>query len=455
MEEKLNNLLILLCRSIANRKIYPSNHPKMAQHATDFIKALQDFLAEIGEDSLFVGIVEGNIIYKGRNLVGPSIIGRQLVAFADKLNCGGITFTGKVTSEEIRELLSLASDLHKPLATLQEGRELLVQKGVENIKIAYHYTNPSDLIPKEQQYPWQGKDSNQLLESPALIYQALFDVVSSAHGNAAVDRNLDMDTTQSVSEYLLQHTRTNFSDMMQMIHYPDFDTYTVGHSVRVATLAVFAGTKMNLSEQTLLKLGTAGLLHDVGKSKIPEEILFKPGRLTAEEFAIIQDHARLGVEILLAQENTNELDIAGAWGHHIRYDGKGYPTQPSWGVQHPLTSLLQICDVFEALTAIRPYKAPMTPQAAFTVMLADEGAFHPTLLAAFISAVGLFPPGNIVLLSDGSRGTVVAVGQEIDRPKVEITHGANGEPLEEASFYTLDLQQQKTRDLSISQLVPH
>ncbi len=453
MEEKLNTLLILLCRSISNRKIYFSNHPKIIQYCKDFIDVLDTFLAETEEESLFIGIVEGNIVYKGRNMVGPSIIGRQLVNFADNLHCGGITFNKEVTNTEIRELLNLASDIQKPVANLQEARELLAAKGVINISIAHHFTTPSDLIPKEKQLPWQGKDNDKILNSPAMIYQALFDVVSSTHGNAAVGNSLDLDTTHSVCEYMLEHTRSNFSDMMQQIHYPDFDAYTVGHSVRVATLAVFVGNKMNFPDEKLLDLGTAGLLHDVGKSKIPEEILFKPGSLTAEEFAIIQEHPQLGVEILLAENSTTELDIAGAWGHHIRHDGKGYPKQPSWGKRHPLTALLQICDVFEALTAVRPYKPPMTPQTAFSIMLGDKGAFHPTLLANFISAIGLYPPGNNVILSDGSRGTILSVGQRIDKPMIKITHTTEGEPLEEKNFFSLDLQRGYADNISISELL--
>lgn len=453
MEDKLNTLLILLCRNISNRKIYFSNHPKINQHSQEFIKVLNEFLDETGQDSLFIGIVDGNIVYDGRNLIGPSIIGRQLIDFAGKMHCGGITFNRLVSVEEIMELLNLASDLNKPLTSLREARNLLKIKGVGNIQIATHYTESSNLVSKDEKHSWQGKDSDKLLASPAIIYQALFDVVSSAHGNASVDRHLDIDTTRSVSEHLLQHTRTNFSDVMQQIQYPDFDTYTVGHSVRVATLAVFAGTKLNLPEKTLLELGSAGLLHDVGKSKIPEEILFKPGKLTAEEFTIIQEHAHLGVSILLAQENTTELDIAGAWGHHIRHDGKGYPKQPSWAIRHPLTAMLQICDVFEALTAIRPYKPPMTPQAAFSIMLADKGAFHPALLAAFISAIGLYPPGNIVTLSDGRKGKVIAVGKQIDRPKLEITHTLDGTSLDDQNHYHLDLHGAETRGISVAELV--
>lgn len=452
MDDKLNTLLILLCRNISNRKIYFSNHPKIKQQSEDFIRVLDEFLQDTGEESLFIGIVEGNIIHNGRNLIGPSIIGKQLVAFADKIHCGGISFKKAVSVEEIMELLNLTSDLKKEVNSLQEARALLASKGVMNIRIASHYSDSSDIVAKDKKKAWQGKDSKKILASPAMIYQALYDVVSNAHGNASVGRDLDIDTTKSVSEHLLQHTRSNFSDIMQHIQYPDFDTYTVGHSVRVATLAVFTGTKLNLPEETLLELGSAGLLHDVGKSKIPEEILFKPGKLTPEEFLIIQDHSHIGVSILLSHENTTELDIAGAWGHHIRHDGKGYPKQPSWAVRHPLTALLQICDVFEALTAIRPYKPPMTPQAAFSIMLRDKGAFHPALLAAFINTVGLYPPGNTVQLSDGRKGKVLSVGDQIDRPKVEITHSKKGTPLDSATSYQVDLYRPENVDISIKSL---
>lgn len=453
MDDKLNKLLILLCRSISNRKIYFSNHPKINQHSREFIAILREFLHATDQDSLFIGIVEGNIIYDGRNLIGPSIIGRQLVDFTTKMHCGGITFNHQVSVDEILELLSLATDLTKPVSSLGEARDLLRSKGVENIQIAAHYSGNPGLATKDQKVSWQGKDATRILANPAMIYQALFDVVSSAHGNASVDRTLDIDTTRTVSEHLVKHTRTSFSDMMQQIQYPDFDTYTVGHSVRVATLAVFFGTKLNLPENTLLEIGSAGLLHDLGKSKIPEEILFKPGKLTSEEFSVIKKHAQLGVSILLAQKESTEMDIAGAWGHHIRHDGKGYPKQPSWAVRHPLTAMLQICDVFEALTAIRPYKPPLSPQEAFSIMLADKGAFHPALLAAFISSVGLYPPGNTVTLSDDRKGRVLSVGKTIDRPKVEITHSKDGKALDHADFYTIDLQSPPTKDISITELI--
>lgn len=164
-------------------------------------------------------------------------------------------------------------------------------------------------------------------------------------------------------------------------------------------------------------------------------------------------HSQLGAEILLAQKNTTPLDIAAAWGHHIRNDGSGYPHQPKWAVRHPITSLLQICDAFEALTAVRPYKPILTPHMAYSIMLADKGGFHPALLASFIHAIGIYPPGNYVSLSNGTRGTVISTGTAIDRPEVKITHNQKGEEIPTDDQYILDLSMPKHSDYYVEELL--
>jgi len=258
-----------------------------------------------------------------------------------------------------------------------------------------------------------------------------------------------MDKTRSAGEYLLHFAQTRFSDVMRHIHYPDYDSYTVGHSVRVATLGVFAAWSFGWKKELVFDLGTACLLHDVGKGTLPGEILFKRGRLTKEEMDIIKTHPRIGAEILLAQKKVKVLDVAAAWGHHLRQDGGGYPDQASWMVRHPIISLIQICDVFEALTAVRPYKPAQSPLAAFSIMLKDKGAFQPTLLASFMGAIGIYPPGNLVTLSDGTGGIVAAAGPLIDRPTVLITHDRFGRELLSDESFKIDLSEERYRSLSV------
>jgi HD-GYP domain-containing protein (c-di-GMP phosphodiesterase class II) len=453
MIEKLNTILLLLCRSISTRKLYFPTHPKVVEFSRDFVVSLEEFCKEFRRNKLFIGIVKGELVFEGQILVGPSIVGRQLVDFAGRLHCGGFAFSRLMTAAEFNELLNLTAELTQPLADLNTARDLLKSRGIVNIEIARHYMGHVNPMDGEKEDAWQGQDTGEVLQSPTLVYQALFDAVARAHNNVASGNDIDIDKTRSVSEYLLHFTKTRFSDMMQNVHYPDYDSYTVGHSVRVATLAVFVAWAFGWSKELLLSLGTAGLLHDVGKGKMPTEILFKRGRLTIEEMTLMQTHPRVGAEILLAQKHTTALDIAAAWGHHIRQDGGGYPEQAPWTVRHPIVALLQICDVFEALTATRPYKHQLSPHAAFSIMLQDVSAFQHSLLASFISIIGIYPPGNAVLLSDGSRGTVASVGSLIDRPKIEISHDASGQELSSADPLMIDLALEKNRHLSVAELI--
>lgn len=453
-QPKLDKLVILLSSGIAQRKLYFAGHPKVKSLGEEFVALLHAFLDSAARDELFIGVSDGKLVYEGRFLVGPSIAGGQLVRFAGLLHGGGFVFARGTTAEEITGLLGLAADLQDPVGGLAEARALMAARGLQHVRVAAEYHDPAGVGADDEKVTWQGKDQGGgHLDSPVLIYQALYDVVTNAHTNAALDRMLDIDNARSVSEYLLHSTRESFTDIIQLMHYPDYDSYTVGHSVRVATLAVHLGDKLGLAEVDLLELGTAGLLHDVGKSKIPDEILFKPGRLDKEEFAIMQSHARLGAEILMEHKTATPMDVAAAWGHHRRHDGGGYPAAPAWAARDSVTALLQVCDVFEALTAIRPYKAPMTPREAYGIMLKDQGAFDPGMLRAFISTLGLYPPGNHVRLVDGRQGTVLAAGADIERPRVKVLVDAQGRRLDAADQHEIDLGAADAGDLHVAGLV--
>ena len=453
MYEQLNSLLIHLCRTITTRKLYFEGHPKVSTLAEDFILRLREFCEEAKIDRLFIGVNEGNIVFEGKHLVGPSIAGRQLVLFADKLRCGGFSFSVEITATEFSKFLDLTTELHTPLASIKEARELLAERGITTIEVAQQYIPAAGPMMKDERAIWKGQDSAGLFQSPTLIYQALFDTVAQAHRDIASRSDIDIDNTRSVSEYMLYFTRSHFSDLMQHVHYPDYDSYTVGHSVRVAALAVFFANSCGWNDELLLSIGTAGLLHDIGKSMIADEIQFKPGKLTLQEFSEMTAHSQLGAEILLGQKNTSPLDIAAAWGHPIRHDGNGYPAQPKWAVRHPLTSLLQICDTFEALTAARPYKPSVNPHVAFCIMLKDKNCFHPNLLASFIRAVGIYPPGNRVKLSDNRLGVVVETGKYIDRPKIMVTRDQSGDEIPDSDQYVLDLAAPFAANISVRKLL--
>lgn len=146
------------------------------------------------------------------------------------------------------------------------------------------------------------------------------------------------------------------------------------------------------------------------------------------------------------------MQVAAAWGHHLRYDGGGYPPSPTWAVRSHLVALLQICDVFEALTAVRPYKPPLTPLVAFSIMLQDKGAFDPALFHAFVKTLGIYPPGNRVRLNDGCQGIVVTTGSAIDKPLVRITHDNKGAVVEEDDQRIVNMADDTAGNLAVAEL---
>jgi putative nucleotidyltransferase with HDIG domain len=165
------------------------------------------------------------------------------------------------------------------------------------------------------------------------------------------------------------------------------DSYTHGHCERVADFAVAVARELNLSESEITTIRLGAYLHDLGKVKVPHEILNKPGRLTDEEFRIIQAHPVWGVELLAAIEFPWDIKPIIRW-HHEKYDGTGYPDRLR-GDEIPLSAqIIGIVDVYDALTTTRSYRPAMPPDRALAIMRETPQWWQPALFAAFLRAVG-------------------------------------------------------------------
>jgi HD-GYP domain-containing protein (c-di-GMP phosphodiesterase class II) len=358
------------------------------------------------------------------------------------MRCGGFMFRRGVSEQELIAFFALAGAVRAKSESLDEARQLLRSRGVFGIELSPPYGTPG----------WFGGNSAPVEEVVAAevirglggsvpAFQRLREAVESAHD--AAERNLEVDVAGSrgTIESLLDAMADDAAQVLHFARYPDFASYTVGHSVRVALLMLLVGRRLGLEERLLVEVGTAGLLHDVGKSKIPHEVLFKRGRLDDEERKIIATHPIIGANILLATQDAPPLGIAAAFGHHLRHDRGGYPHFAPWGARGRVTALVHVCDVFEALTAVRPYKPPLSPQRAFEIMLSDPGTFDPSAFAAFVSAVGLYPPGSRVRLTTGEEGFVLRVGPDPTKPVIELTRGKDGTTLPKSDRVAIDLAQ--------------
>ncbi len=197
------------------------------------------------------------------------------------------------------------------------------------------------------------------------------------------------------------------------------DEYTFKHSVDVATMSMIIGKKHGLSNQEIHDLGVSGLLHDVGKSRIPNEVLNKAGRLTDEEFALMKQHTLFGFEILKKRNEFSEAIMLGVLQHHEKINGKGYPVGSSADKIHPFAKIISVADIYDALVTERPYKNAFPKGEAIEMIMAMTGELDYDAMKSFLSSVILYSVDSIIQLSNGEKAKVVENNPEnCLRPKV-------------------------------------
>ena len=187
-----------------------------------------------------------------------------------------------------------------------------------------------------------------------------------------------------------------------------FDDYTFAHSVNVAVLSLIMGIALGYDQLKLRNLGVGALLHDIGKTQLSLDLLNKPGKLTEEEFASIQKHSEYGFQIIKDNRELSVLIAHVAYQHHERYDGTGYPRGLKGTGITKFARIVAIADVYDALTADRPYRKRNLPHEAYEYLMGACGShFDHSLVTLFLKHVAPYPAGTIVELTTGEKAVVV------------------------------------------------
>lgn len=210
-----------------------------------------------------------------------------------------------------------------------------------------------------------------------------------------------------IAEELVENILENKNVLLSLVDIKSMDSYTYAHSVNVAVISLVLGISLNLSKKNLTYLCIGALLHDVGKSFIPSEILQKTGKLTSDEFEIIKKHPRHGYTFLDKFFDLSSHIRLIVLQHHERYDGLGYPAGISKNNISYLARIVSIADVYDALTSDRPYKRAMCPSDSLEYLMSNSGTlFDHNMLDVFCKVIIPFPQGTIVNLSNGDIGVV-------------------------------------------------
>ncbi|MCP5163314.1 MAG: HD-GYP domain-containing protein [Hahellaceae bacterium] len=233
---------------------------------------------------------------------------------------------------------------------------------------------------------------------------------------------IEIEQSRALIKSCVDSILSNANALLWLTKIKDQDKYTAEHCIRVGILAIAFGRFIGLEKAELELLGMCGILHDVGKMKVPNDILNKPGRLTRIEYDIMKQHTSFGYDILCEYKSLEPMVKDTARFHHERVDGQGYPRGLQGAYLHKYIRMVTIVDAYDAITSSRIYKSGSPAFDALKILFAERGKhFDDHLVEAFIQMVGIYPPGTLVEMTNGEVGIVVSANPSYRlRPKVEL-----------------------------------
>jgi len=253
-------------------------------------------------------------------------------------------------------------------------------------------------------------------------------VVTAMLDDVRLGRQLEVERMEPAVARIADSLLRNPGALLSLNRIKQRDTYTFQHCVSVATLLVSFARSVGMPPELLREAGLGGMVHDIGKMRVPDEVLNKPGKLTDAEFAIMKSHVQLGMDILVETPDVTQamLDITGH--HHERMDGTGYPYGLKGTQISDMGRMAAIVDVYDAITSNRVYHVGMEPALALRKLFEwSEHHLDPELVQKFIQAVGIYPVGSLVRLQ--SRRLAVVIDQSASgllHPIVRIVYDLKG-----------------------------
>lgn len=241
------------------------------------------------------------------------------------------------------------------------------------------------------------------------IYSESLDMVRDCLKDARMGSHLDYARSEELVDTVIDSVIRNSDALISLTKLRAFDSYTYTHSINVSVLTLAFAKHLNFPREVMQPLGIAALMHDMGKARIPDAILNKPGKLTPEEFEIIKLHPGKGVQLLERQQEFTDEILRGVGEHHEKYNGKGYPKGLDAEQISLFGSVISLADVYDALTSKRVYKKGIQPNKAMGTIFSMRGQdFFPAHVERFVRFLGIYPIGSMVQLSSGFYALVIS-----------------------------------------------
>lgn len=406
-----------LARAMKNVSFYEVGHPVVSDVLTQVEKGLGELLR--GEREFVVKFTQGYVVLQETPILSPQASIGNLVGACHRRGVQTIVLQRGVDVEELTGLVDvLAADPEEVNA--QGGiAAALAERGIRRIVVERLVADEGadEGEPREEVSEWRW------------VYTTALDVLRGAAADVRVGRGLDVGSVQSSVSGIVEDILGDRSIVYSLSTMKGMDEYTFVHALHICILSIELGRALGLGRDALEELGTATMLHDVGKIFVPLSILRKPGRLTDEEFAVIGRHPVDGALVLVRETDLPVVAPVVAFEHHVHMDYSGYPKIRDSRELNMYSLMTSVVDVYDALTTARPYRPPLTPQTAVEVMRKEyEGRLEPRLLQSFFDLLGPYPWGTLLRLDDARLAVVTRPNPaEPENPMTRVIEVGEGE----------------------------
>lgn len=428
-----------------NSTLYPDTHPTVAQAAAELVRAVSEVL-DIGLDDVTLSVYKTTLFVENHVMPEESVTYRKLI---EEMRARGIPalrlardFDGSDATLVVR--LLNASDV----TDKDSAEEFLVKAGATGVSV-------TELTVVDEAAE-AGQEDPEIKAAARSAYDAGIAAIRDVETRVKLGKVFEVDQLQLTVASLLDVLFRDSAAVLALTAIKSHDDYTLNHSINVCIIAIAMGATLGLERETLKSLGLSALLYDLGKVRVPGDILNKEGPLTNDEWRIVKSHTIEGADILRRIQLVDSMPMIVAYEHHLRHDLQGYPEDTDTREQHLFSRVVALSDAYDAMTTRRPFRREIRPDKALAVLMQGRGkAYDPALTKALVAMVGIYPIGAVVRLSDSSTGVVFRINtDDLLRPRVKVLIDAEGRHVEDPFVVDLRLVPEDGRTLGIIECLP-
>jgi putative nucleotidyltransferase with HDIG domain len=376
--------------------LYPTGHPAIEQKLAELDDSIQQHIR--AASALRIDVIHGSAHLDGVPFRQDSEVQSQVLRELTDLGVDSVHIRSGVTRQELLSLSEFLWQL-KDAPNGQAIDEQLAARQIQHITLGRLVA----LDTRWKAVQWPDAPTGPLDPS----YELSLALTERTFDDVMTGKGIDLATIRDIVHLLIQKVAASNAALGQILAVKLYENLTYCHSVNVATLSLLIGRQIGFDADATAALAEAALLHDIGKTRIPLDILKKPSALDKRERRMMEAHTTHGAEILVEVDGLRPLTPTVALEHHRGVDGTGYPDLEG-AAPHLLSQVVAVADIYEAMTGARSYQEPAMPEQACLVLARLAGTkLNTAFVKAFVNAVSFFPLGSVVRTDRDEIGVVV------------------------------------------------